>query len=237
LLANPIGQAIALLAQILGHARPLAQLDHRGIIDGHEAEGASIGAQAVGQHKRVAAVVLGSGHREPITKPVELLGVDREHREPALKQGFHDRPMRRLDRDADARGRRAAPRDEPIAEFAQLRAAMSDLALPDRLPDPIQQAGDMGLVRPIKTNKPFDILGHGPSPSLSGRHDSGRSLYWRSKRDLLADLKSRPTREGACPSQGLEAQGNLGCSSRADPNRSAYKQQGVSDIVTGTGRR
>src|SRR5208283_1920077 len=73
LLADPVGQAGALLSEVVGDARPFAQFDDRGIVDRQQSKGPPIGAQAVAQHLRVAAVVLGAGRREAIAKPVELL--------------------------------------------------------------------------------------------------------------------------------------------------------------------
>jgi hypothetical protein len=50
----------------------------------------------VRQHIGVAAIILGPGDREPITKAVEFLAVDGINDEATLEQGLHDRPVRGL---------------------------------------------------------------------------------------------------------------------------------------------
>ena len=70
LLADPIGQPCALLLQLVGHARPLAQLDHHRIIDHKSTEGLAVGAQCAAEHTGVAAVILGPGDREAIAETV-----------------------------------------------------------------------------------------------------------------------------------------------------------------------
>ena len=52
------------------------------------------GESALDQDEGVPAVVLGSGRREPVAEAVELLGVEREHGDAALRQGVHLRAVR-----------------------------------------------------------------------------------------------------------------------------------------------
>ena len=75
LLADAVGQAHALLLQLLGQARPLAQLDHARVADGHAPEQVRVGAQPGGRDPGVAPVVLGPGDADPVAQAVELLGV------------------------------------------------------------------------------------------------------------------------------------------------------------------
>ena len=88
-----------------------------------------------------------------------------------------------------------------------------------RSPVPIQQADDMGPARPIKPYKPFDrlcILCHDPPPSASGSRDSCRSLYWRSKRDLLADLSRGQPKDTHVPA-GARSAGGFGLLPKGRP--------------------
>ncbi|HEV2273255.1 MAG TPA: hypothetical protein VGR96_03775, partial [Acidobacteriaceae bacterium] len=81
LLAEAVGVAAELLVEFVFEAGELAQADHGGLIEADLAEAVRIGAQGVGQHEGVAAVVLGSGRRVAIAEAVQLFGVDREDAE------------------------------------------------------------------------------------------------------------------------------------------------------------
>lgn len=86
------------------HSRPLAQLDDLGWLFREAPEEVAIGAQRVGEHHGVAAVVLGAGDRESIAEAIELLWVDREDDEAAVEQCLNHRAVRHLDRHRDGRG-------------------------------------------------------------------------------------------------------------------------------------
>jgi hypothetical protein len=76
LLAEPVAEPIALGVEIVGHARPFTQLDNQRLSKSKLAEGAPIGAQRIGEHLGVTAVVLGTRRRETITEAIELLRID-----------------------------------------------------------------------------------------------------------------------------------------------------------------
>jgi len=44
----------------------------------HRPEGRAVGAQRVGEHEGVAAVILGAGHGVAVAKAIELLGIEGE---------------------------------------------------------------------------------------------------------------------------------------------------------------
>ena len=64
LLADAVGEPVAVLLEVLGHARPLAQLDHDRVFGREPAEAMPVGSQGVGEHVGIAAIVLGDGDGE-----------------------------------------------------------------------------------------------------------------------------------------------------------------------------
>jgi hypothetical protein len=77
LLADAVGQPVTFLLQVLGHAGPLAQLDHDRVFDCKPAKAMPVGSQRVAEHVGVPAVVFGAGDGEAIAEAVELFRVDR----------------------------------------------------------------------------------------------------------------------------------------------------------------
>ena len=160
LLANPIGQTCALLLQFVGHARPLAQLDHHRIIDHKPAEGLAVGAHCTAEHTGVAAIILGPGHREAITEAVELLGIDGKDQEGVIEQHLHDRPVRGLDRHCDLSRRGFGLLKQPIAQLRQPGSVMREVALTHMASFDIKQASTMTLRRPVDPDEPLYIVDH-----------------------------------------------------------------------------
>jgi len=189
LLADAIGQPIALLLQILGHARPLAQFDHDRVFDSEPAEAMPVGAQRVGEHVGVAAVVLGAGDGVAIAEAVELLGIDRIDLEAALEQDLDDGTVRRLDRNGDRRRLRAARRLQPTAHLRQPDAAVCEGALVNNLAAGVNKADLVRLGRPIDAGVKSNVVAHiAVSRMASDRRDADQSLYWRSRRNSPLDL-------------------------------------------------
>ena len=131
LLADAVGKPVALLAQVLGHARPLAQLDHDRVFDCKPAKAMPVGSQRVAEHVGVPAVVFGAGDGEAIAEAVELFRVDRIDLEAALEQDLDNRTMRRLDRDSDLGRLFAARRHQPVAHLRQACSAVREGSLAD----------------------------------------------------------------------------------------------------------
>jgi hypothetical protein len=62
-----------------------------------------VGAQGVGQHEGVEAVVLVAGRAVPAAQVLDLVGADHHHGQLGLQQGVDHRPVGSFDRDlADA---------------------------------------------------------------------------------------------------------------------------------------
>src|SRR5882724_5841036 len=156
----------------------------------------------------VAAIILGAGHREAITEPVELLGIDGKDHKTMLEQHLHHRAVRRLDRHRDLSRCSLGLLEQPITQLGQSGSAMREVALTGRSSFGIQQANAMALRCPIDPDEPLHVVDHCWISLLSKRanRDPDRSLYWRSRRKPPIGSRSRPLRRGAVPTQVLKAQ-------------------------------
>ncbi len=103
-LAHAVGEAIAIVTQVLKQTRALAQFDDARIERLQAPEAAQIGAHRIGEDERVAAVVLGAGGREAVAEAIELLRIDGVDTEATRHEGLDDRTVRRLDGDLDGAG-------------------------------------------------------------------------------------------------------------------------------------
>jgi hypothetical protein len=116
---------------VLG-AGKLPQPDQARIVGMELAEVRLVGAQRIGQHECVAAVILGPGDGEPVAEAVQLLGVDREDRKAGFQQNINHGPPRRFDggrHGASIRG--GSVLNEPIEELSHSLAAMFEGQFPD----------------------------------------------------------------------------------------------------------
>src|SRR5271166_322171 len=189
LLADAVGEPVAFLLQVLGHARPLAQLDHDRVFDREPVEAMTVGSQRVGEHVGIAAIVLGAGDGESIAEAVELFGVDRIDLETALEQDLDDGAMRRLDRHGDHRRLGAARRHQPVAHLGEACSAVREGSLADNLSIGRDEADLMGLARPVDAAEKSNIGTHDATSRIySGHRDADQSLYWRSRRNSPLDL-------------------------------------------------
>ena len=73
-LPDAVAEPVALLFQVLRHARPFPQFDHHRIQRLQRAKAAWVGAQRIAQHLRVPAIILGASRREAVPEAIELLG-------------------------------------------------------------------------------------------------------------------------------------------------------------------
>src|SRR5438132_6883495 len=97
----------------------------------------------------VAPIILGAGHGEAVTEPVELLGIDPIDAKTAFQQGFDDRALRHFDGHPNGLGRGAGAGNQPIAQLLEPRAAMRNGSLAQALSAAIDQANLMALARPV----------------------------------------------------------------------------------------
>ena len=125
LFSQAIGEAVAFDAEVFGDARPLAQFDDDRVDEREQAKATRISAQGGSHDLGVAAVILGAGHREPITEAVHLFRVDRVNIETALDQRLDHRAVRDFDRDIDLAGLGgSARRYQPSCHLGEAFAAV-----------------------------------------------------------------------------------------------------------------
>jgi hypothetical protein len=93
------------------------------------AEARPVGTQRVGEHERIASVVLGTGDRVAVAEPVQLLRVDGVHVEPAFDETLRDGAARDLDRDGDTCGLALTEPGDLVDEASDRRSVVLDLAL------------------------------------------------------------------------------------------------------------
>ena len=182
LFAHPVGEAGPLLLQLVGQARPGAQLDDQRIIESEAAEAMRIGPQGIAEHLRIAPIVLGAGDGEAVAEAVELLGIDGVDEEAALEQRLDHGAVADLDGDGDRARLGAAAGHQPVAEFGKSGAAMGDLALADDPARSIEQADLMFAARPVDAGEPCCFAHHRLSSYRFGHATATpcHSLYWRS---------------------------------------------------------
>src|SRR5262249_5802500 len=223
-----------LLLQLVMHARPLAQLDHPRIVGRQAAKGVPIGAQRMPQHVGVAAVVLGTGNTEAITKAVELLGIDGEDLEPTTQSCLDEWPAPRLDRYRDRLRLSSSRLHQPGAQLQQPGSIMPDDALGNLLTLGIEQADMVLLTRPIETYEPANLVTH-PSTSnlLRATATPVDPCTGAPGANLLLDVRrGRPCR-GTCPTEVLAAQVGYGGSRQVGPG--PVYPGWLSNIMKGTG--
>src|SRR3954470_14572985 len=203
LLADSVAQAHALLLQLLGQPRPLAELNHAWVTGQYAAKQRPIRAQPGRCDPGIAPVVLGPGNADAVAQAIELLGIDRVHGKAAVQQGIHHRPVRHLDRHRN-RAWVASHGHHPLTEGCQTRTAVRELPLAHDLAGPIKQA-DLVLCRaPVDAGKPvYCLVSHGlsprASPSITARAGScigarGATSYWAS---VVASLPGHRSNAGA----------------------------------------
>jgi hypothetical protein len=94
LLAEPVGEATALLPEVVVDAGQLPQWQQPGILGIQPPERRPVRAQRRGQHEGIAPIILGARHAVAIAEAIELLGIEREDVDAAFQQRVHQGPAR-----------------------------------------------------------------------------------------------------------------------------------------------
>src|SRR2546422_9092132 len=192
----------------------------------------------VPQHQSVAAIVLGAGDTEAVTKAVKLLGIDGEHRKASLQQHFDHRSARRLDGHRDLARLRSGPLQDAVAQSRQGSGIMADIALGHLLALAIEQTDAMLFMRPVEADKPKELVIHPIRlHSAVGHRDACQSLYWRSRRKPPTGHPSRPLCRGTSPTQVLVARVGIGGSQQIGPPPVYQDRLRTSERVQGGPRR
>jgi hypothetical protein len=103
--------------------------------------------------RRVAPVILSPGHRMPVAKAIELLGIEREDMQAPVEQGIDDGAAGHFDGHRDPAGLRRSQRRELIGQGGESYAGVRDATLADELPVGAQHAHHVRRASPIHTHK------------------------------------------------------------------------------------
>ena len=192
LLAQPIDEPLLVRLEILEDAHPFTEEHEVRRLRTHDPERPAIRAQAIRQRPGIPTIVLRPCRRKAVPKPIELLRIERKHREAALKQGVDHHAAGRLDGDADRLRRGAALLLYPLHRGGHRVHSVRDGPCADDDTVRIDQAHHVGLLAPIHPEKPCDRC-HRPS-----------SCY-------------RPDRAPHHPCTGASARLPTGCQGTAHP--------------------
>src|SRR5579859_2296774 len=149
LFSKLIGKAILFLTDVILESREVAQPDEGGVVQAHGVKAMQVGAERVGQHEGVAAVVLATGRRIAIAETIELLGIDGEHHETMLHQSLDHGAPRNFDGHRNLSWQSQGLGAQPIDEVRQTAGAVFDPALTDYRPLPIEETNPVSLGSPI----------------------------------------------------------------------------------------
>ena len=154
LVPKPIGGPAKLLQQ--GFLRPTQFAQHQKLWGAyvHQTEAVQIGPQGIGQHERIAPVILGTSHRVAVPKARELFGLDGKYCAALLEQRFHDGTAWRFNGDAHLMWLPVRDVVQPACQLCQARSIMGDYALSHTAALPIEDIDLMSLVAPIDPHKP-----------------------------------------------------------------------------------
>src|SRR5205085_4768662 len=110
--------------------------------------------------------------------------------EGVIEKRLDDGAVRGLDRHCNLSRRGFGLLKQPIAQLRQPGPAMREVALTHMSSLDIKQANAVALRCPVDPDEPLHIVDHclRPPSFEAGHRDPDRSLYRRSRRDLLLDL-------------------------------------------------
>jgi hypothetical protein len=97
--AQLVAQRDPMMDQILASANRRTQRDRGWTVRGQGAQSQPVGAQRVGQHKRVEPVVLVARLAVAAAQVLQLVGADHYHRHPGREHDLDDLPVAALDGD------------------------------------------------------------------------------------------------------------------------------------------
>ena len=165
LLPHSVRQAHAVPLEFLVDPRPRPEFDDDRIDGVDSPEVVKVCPQRVGEDAGIEAVVLGSGGREAVAEPVELLRVDRVDREPVVHEALDDRPVRNLDCHRYVlRGGSSASGGDPIRHLGEPRASVAEGAFLLLRAVAADHADVVRLRCPVHVGEPGFRSHHAPSP-------------------------------------------------------------------------
>ena len=130
--------------EILAGAAGAAQRDAVGFVGDQGAQAGPVGAQGVGEHERVEAVVLVARRAVPAAQVLDPVRADHDDRDLGVEQGLDDRAVGSFDRDLTG----AVPGQEP-GQLAQAGAGVLDHRSGDLAAAAIEDAHGVVVAGPV----------------------------------------------------------------------------------------
>ena len=181
----------------------------------HLTKRAAVGPQRIGNHARIAGIVLGRGRRKPARKPLLLLRIDRKDGESGVETRLDERTGPQFDADGN-RGRRHAtdfphPGERVVnSEWPCARLAACRARGPRHRS---HRTHDWSLAQSMPTHQVLVS----PLHSFASAREPPPPWYWRSRRNFPLEVVSRRPGRGAGLKQVLEAQVRSGTLDRGRP--------------------
>src|SRR5690349_4176195 len=166
--SDAVAEPLALLFQVLRHARRFPQFDHHRIERLQRAKAAWVSAQRVAEHLRIPTVILGASRREAVPEAIELLGIDRVNAETTLHQALDDRAVRHLDGHEDRLRCGSCYLEDPSRHCGQAFAAVSERARTELAAAGIRYSDVMGFRGPVDAHEPVALVLHRADPHAVG---------------------------------------------------------------------
>ena len=231
LFADPVGESVEFLAEVILGSRGFSELDDQGIVHIDPAEARAVGAHGVREHEGVLAVVLCTSDGMTITKPIKLLRVDGEDVEAALDETLDQSTAWNLDRHGDPIRMTTRKACEPIEKLVDAAARVMDRSLRDDFPRRAESAHLMRVDGPVDPGEDIVFVLHQAPPCVGIPTNRGASppLYWRSKRNSpLGVQRGHPT--GAqVPPRSCKAQGAVWRSRMGGRDASKLRSGGTNE--------
>jgi hypothetical protein len=208
--SKPTGELTELFLELRIDAAQFSQSDHQRLVELELAEMAGIGPKRIRLNEGIEAVVFRAGRGVPISKAVELLGIDSKDLKPPLEQGFDDGAVSQLNGDRASVGFRVAMLQERTDKTVNPLRRMLDSKLRQLSAFTVEQADLVELTAIVDASEQNVSIGHVEftSPVKSGpRLGAASPLYWRSRRNSPREVHLGFPRRDTGPPQVLAALG------------------------------
>jgi hypothetical protein len=205
-----IGESPEFFLELRIDSAQLSQSNHERLVDLELAEVEGIGEKGIRQDEGIEAVIFRASHSMPISKTIELLGIDSKDVKPTLEQGFDDGAVSQLDGGGASTRLRVAMLEKRIDEPVDSHCRMLDAEFSRFSTFAVEQADLMELTAIVNADEQNIACAHIGFTSVvkSGpRLGAASPLYWRSWRNSPRDVHLGFPRRDAGPPQALVALG------------------------------
>ena len=195
----------------------LSQFDDQGIVDTDQTKAGLVRAQGVRENKGISPVIFGSGNGMAISKPVQLLRVDRVDVEASLGQALDYCASRGLDGDRYSADLAFCELREPVHELGDGQTCVLHFTLIHDLAVSVDRTNLVSVSSPVDTDPPGVVFMQ-TDTSLPGNlgqefvegsahRDASSPLYRRSRRNSPLDVHHGPPGRGTGPPQAARSAG------------------------------